>query len=107
MLRSKSVDIINEVRETLKRNYTSFKGVYFFGSRVNDDYNEFSDYDLALIFEEEITWQFKDEIRNLIYDVMLNFDVVIDSHIFSKEQITNPTTPFRKNIKSEGLYYEV
>jgi len=102
-----SENIINSIKELLKSEYPSFKGIYFFGSRNQNKYDKHSDYDIALVFNEEITWRFKDEIRGMIYVIMLQADIVIDSHIYSIKEMAEPITPFRNAIKSEGTYYRV
>ena len=100
-------NIITSIKDLLKSKYPSFQGLYFFGSRNKDKYDEHSDFDIALIFNEEITWKFKEEIRGLIYDIMLQSDIVIDSHIYSIKEMAEPITPFRNAIKSEGIYYGI
>ena len=107
MNQNNSENIINSIKKLLKSKYPSFKGLYFFGSRNKDKYDEYSDYDIALVFNEEITWKFKDEVRGLIYDIMLQADIVIDTHIYSIKEMAEPITPFRNAIKSEGTYYGI
>lgn len=36
---------------------------------------------------------------------MVQYDIIIDSHIYNYKDIIDPITPFRKNIKNEGIYY--
>ena len=107
MNQDKSENIINSIKELLKSKYPSFKGLYFFGSRNKDKYGKHSDYDIALVFNKEITWKFKVEVRGQIYDTMLQADIVIDTHIYSIKEMAEPITPFRNAIKSEGTYYGV
>jgi len=106
-MKNKSEIIITKIRELLKREVPTFKGLYFFGSRTKSEQTKDSDYDIAVLLDENITWKRKDEIRNLVYDIMLNDDIIIDIHVYSTKDFAEPSTPFRNSIKSEGIYYGV
>jgi predicted nucleotidyltransferase len=97
--------LIEEVRNSLKESGVDLKGIYLFGSRSKDKQHRDSDYDLAIILKSAVSQSIKDSIRSVIYDIMLKYDVVIDSHIYSEKDILNPQTPFREIIKSEGIFY--
>lgn len=97
--------LIEEVRNSLKESGVDLKGIYLFGSRSKDKQHRDSDYDLAIILKSAVSQSIKDSIRSVIYDIMLKYDVVIDSHIYSEKDIVNPQTPFREIIKNEGIFY--
>jgi predicted nucleotidyltransferase len=80
-------------------------GIYLFGSRSKKKQHSESDYDLAIILKSVVSQSIKDSIRSVIYDIMLKYDVVIDSHIYSESDIVNPQTPFGEIIKNEGIFY--
>jgi len=98
-------NIINEIKEELKQKYSDFRGLYLFGSRARGDFNENSDYDIALIFEREINWSFKKNIQCLMYDFMLKYDIVIDNPIFQYNQLLQPDSFLAEKIYSEGIFY--
>ncbi|OGU17475.1 MAG: hypothetical protein A2X61_08810 [Ignavibacteria bacterium GWB2_35_12] len=97
--------VISKIQKVLKGKYIDFKGVYFYGSRVKDNYNNDSDYDLVIAFDREIDWKFKYEIRDIIYDIELKSELMIDAKIYDIKEILNPVTPFRKIVKEEGIFY--
>ena len=99
-------NIINEIKEELKQKYSDFRGLYLFGSRARGDFNENSDYNIALIFDREIDWRFKNEIRDIIINYEIKFVIIIDSHIYNVNTLNNPVTQFRCNIIDEGRFYE-
>ena len=99
--------LIRELITDLKSKYLDFKGIYFFGSRIAKKYSEESDLDLPFTFGRNINRKFKDEIRSLVYDYDLKYDIVIDSHIYNYRDILNPITPFRNNVKTLGIFYGV
>lgn len=97
--------LIEEVRNSLKESGINLMGIYLFGSRSKEKQHSESDYDLAIILKSAVSQSIKDSIRSVIYDIMLKYDVVIDSHIYSESDIVNPQTPFREIIKNEGIFY--
>ena len=97
--------LITELKEELQTKYKDFKGIFFFGSRSKDNFSDDSDLDLVLTFERNIDRDFKNEIRDFVYDYALKYDVLIDSHIYNLTDILNPITPFRGIVKTEGIFY--
>ncbi len=97
--------LLSKIFDQLKINGFDVWGLYLFGSRANNTFNDDSDYDVAIILNEKVDWQLKDKVREVIYDIMLESDIVIDSHIYSKEEINLSITPLRESIKSTGIFY--
>lgn len=100
-------EFINILRKVLKGKYPDFKGIYFYGSRARGDSNEDSDYDVIYVFDREIDWRFEYEVKNIIYDYELKYEFFLDNRIYSFKDIQYPSTPFRNNVKSEGIFYGV
>ena len=104
-MNKKTQILIDEARENLKISGIDLKGIYLFGSRSKDIQETDSDYDVSIVIKSKVTQETKDFIRSIIYDIMLKHDVVIDSHIYSEKDISDPETPFREVIKNEGIFY--
>jgi uncharacterized protein len=97
--------LLAEIYTQIKKAGFDLDGLYLFGSRANNTFSEDSDYDVAIILNEKIDWKVKDKVREVIYDIMLENDIVIDSHIYSKKEIDLSITPLRESIKSTGIFY--
>lgn len=97
--------LIAEISKQLKKGGFDLVGIYFFGSRTKHTFNEYSDYDIAIILKEKVDWRVKEKIQSVIYDIMLEHDIIIDSHIYTKSEIESPITPFRESILIDGIYY--
>jgi predicted nucleotidyltransferase len=97
--------LISELKEGLNSRYKDFTGIYFFGSRSRENFSDESDLDLVLTFERNIDRDFKNEVRDFVYDYALKYNVVIDSHIYNLNEILNPITPFRYVVRNEGIFY--
>jgi predicted nucleotidyltransferase len=97
--------LLAEIYTQIKKGGFDVVGLYLFGSRANNTFNEDSDYDIAIILKEEVDWRVKDKVSGVVYDIMLEHDIIIDSHIFTKNEIESPITPLRESIKLDGVYY--
>jgi predicted nucleotidyltransferase len=98
-------NLINELSKILKEKYPDFKGIYFYGSRARGDFTKDSDYDVMYVFDREIDWRFEYEVKDIIYDYELKYEFFLDNKIYSYKDMQNPSTPFRLNVKSEGIFY--
>ncbi len=105
MNNKKIENIIKQISSMLKSKYSDFNGVYFYGSRARGDYITDSDYDLIFIFQREITWKFKEEVRHLIYEYEDKYDIFIDAKVISSREIDLNRMPFIQNVKKEGIFY--
>lgn len=99
--------LIEEINRELKKRHRDFKGTYFFGSRLRGDNTSSSDYDIVLVFDRIIDYPFKREVRDIIYGFMLKYDIVIDTKIFSFNEMLHPCMPFTEEVKNRGSYYGV
>ena len=97
--------LLTKITRQLKKSSFDIVGIYLFGSRAKRTFDKDSDYDIAVILSEKIDWKVKDRIQSIIYDIMLEYDIVIDSHIYTKSEIESAKTPFRESIIKEGIYY--
>ena len=107
MLQKSDLTLLNDIANKMKKKYSDFKGIYFFGSRLSGGNAINSDYDFLLVFDREIDYPFKREIRDIIYDFMLHYEVVIDTKIFSVTDMEYPNMPFTEQVKKTGYYYAV
>ena len=99
--------IIEQINKKLKFKYKSFKGSFFYGSRVKKKESSDSDYDLVLAFDKDIDWRAKKEIYGIISDFEVDYDILIDVHIYKLNDILDPITPYRQNVKNDGIFYGV
>jgi predicted nucleotidyltransferase len=61
--------------------------VVLFGSQARNTSNKDSDYDILIVTSDQFTWQERGQIRDLCYEVSLDFDILIDSKIISRSEI--------------------
>ena len=106
-MKNETKKIIEEMRKSLRESGIPLKGIYLFGSRAKDSQSENSDYDIAVILKTPVSGEIKDAVRSLAYDIMLKYDVVIDSHVYYESDIEMPATPFREAIRAGGIFYGI
>lgn len=54
MIDTKFKYIIDEISGELKKKFSNFLGFYIFGSQARGNSNDESDYDIAIVFDQEI-----------------------------------------------------
>jgi predicted nucleotidyltransferase len=99
--------LIEQINNKLKIRYKSFKGSFFYGSRVKAKATTDSDYDLVLTFNQDMDWREKKEIYGIISDFEVENNILIDVHIYKLNDILDPMTPYRQNVKNDGIFYGI
>ena len=76
-----------------------------FGSRVENKEKEFSDYDILLILNTNYDWKLKRKIRDTVFDLILNYEILTDIKFISKNELNSivGTLPFIQNALKKGL----
>jgi len=84
------------------------KEVVLFGSRAKGDATKDSDYDILIILNKnDYNWKYKYRINEVIYDLELDNDIIIDSHILSEYEVNNTlrgSQPIFINALENGVY---
>lgn len=107
----KSLDKIDIgiIRTKLSSEFGSeIKDVVLFGSRAKGDSTVNSDYDILIILnKKDYNWKYKYLINEVIYDIELENDIIIDSHILSEHEVNNTlrgSQPIFTNALENGVY---
>lgn len=95
--------------ECLKRWQAKHRGliaeVWFFGSRARGDYSPDSDYDVLIVLDNGDS-QMRDDVRLLAARVSLEHDVLINTHVLSRERwerLAREKAPYWRNVQTEGV----
>jgi predicted nucleotidyltransferase len=100
--------ILSKTKKLISKEFP-IKRIIFFGSRAKGKANKFSDYDILVIRKNDLDWQQKRRISDMTLNIDLEFDVITDIKVYSKNDIYNSIleqTPFMHNVLSEGFLYE-
>lgn len=80
--------ILQKIKVRLNSAFNNrIEDIILFGSRARNTSNKFSDFDILIVTSDQFTWQERGQIRDLCYEVSLEFDVLIDSKIISRPEI--------------------
>ncbi len=97
--------IIKDLNKILSEKFEFFRGSYLYGSRANGNYKKDSDIDIINIFEKELDREESLELAEIMGDIDYKYDVFIDYHDYTLEQLKrNPV--FYMEVINKGFYYE-
>lgn len=102
--------IVNRINLELSRRFSDYAGIYFFGSRLTGTFHDFSDYDVALVFEN-LTHEKQLDIAGIIARIEYEENCTIDYKLLTKtgrrsiEFIRENINPFFiQNAIDKGYY---
>jgi len=103
----KNKKILNDLKNILNANFPALiNQVILFGSRINNDFHDYSDYDILIILNENYDWKLETKIIDLCYEIDLKYDIVTDIKIISNKELTEPRgrQTYIQQALSTGLY---
>ncbi|OGU34696.1 MAG: hypothetical protein A2068_08630 [Ignavibacteria bacterium GWB2_35_6b] len=98
-------NIIKNLNTELRKEFDSYNGIFFYGSHVKGTANTDSDYDIIILFEKGVDENIENKVLDIVYEYELKYEILIDYRIYTLQDITEPVTVFRENVKKEGVYY--
>lgn len=80
--------ILLSLKSHLVQNFDKpIKDIILFGSRARGDSHSNSDYDILIILDSDYNWNDENRILDLCYDIDLKYNIIIDVHLMSREEI--------------------
>lgn len=79
--------------------------IILYGSKAREDYDEFSDMDLLILVESELSRVLKEEIGEVKYEIELKYDVIFGLIVENKDfwgSSLAKAMPLHWNIDKEG-----
>ncbi|KPA10849.1 Nucleotidyltransferase domain protein [Candidatus Magnetomorum sp. HK-1] len=80
--------------------------IILYGSRVRGEAKKYSDWDFLILVDQLIDKRTKDEIKDCLYDIELEYNEILSSIIRTKQEWNSSrysAMPFKKNIEKEGI----
>jgi len=99
-------DLLEEIKETLINNLSlDIDKVILFGSRTNNSFKSYSDYDILIILNQNYDWKLEDNIINCCYDLMLKYDIILDIKVISSSELNSirGKQPYIQNAITTGI----
>lgn len=105
-LKENEREALKELKKRLLQKFPDAE-IVLYGSKARGDYEEFSDIDLLILVNLEVTRRLKEEITEIIYDIGLKYDVVFATIVEDRNFWASPLAcamPLHWNIDKEGVY---
>jgi len=99
--------ILIDLKRHLTNHYgESIKDIVLFGSHARGDSSEYSDYDVLIVLEKDYSGRDENKILDLCYDINLKYNILLDVHLLSKNEMTSPRgkQPIFINALKSGIY---
>jgi len=107
---SDKVEIINQLKKNLKTVLgDKIQKVILFGSYSRNEETEFSDLDVLIVTNGILPWKEKNIVRDICYDISVDFEILVDSKIISEEEIAGKfwgKHPLITDALKTGIYAE-
>lgn len=87
---TRKIEILHKLKVLLQNAFGErIEDVILFGSQASNRQTIGSDYDVLIITNDVFNWKEKDNLRDICYDLCLEYDILIDSKIISRIEIDN------------------
>jgi predicted nucleotidyltransferase len=101
--------LLRELKGLLQDHFhDDINDVILFGSRATGSAREDSDYDVLIILNKDnYDWKYRDQICHLIYDLEIEYDMLIDMHIISTYELAHTlrgAQPLFINALKQGIH---
>ena len=100
-------NLLEEIKNILINNLSlNIDRVILFGSRVDNSFKSYSDYDILIILNQNYDWKLEDEIISCCYDLMLKYDIILDIKIISLTELKTirGKQPYIQSAINSGIY---
>ncbi len=105
---SDQLDIIKELKVLLtQKTGKDIKDVVLYGSQIQKNRTEESDYDILIVLNRKYTWPERRNIRDMCYEISLKYDIIIDSKIISIQELQSSLLknhPLYQDALTQGIY---
>ena len=101
------IEILTNLKIKLKKQFgDKIKDVILFGSHASGRADEYSDYDILIILNSDYDTKFEDKISDICYDIDLEYNILTDTHILSKNELNTlrGRQPVFTNAMKNGIY---
>lgn len=97
------------LKERLRQNFNLVKMILY-GSKARGDHHDHSDVDLMVLVEEPKTWENREKLSDLQFEVIMQHDAPLMSILENNQKWQNEqeiSLPLKDSIESEGVEIEI
>ena len=99
--------ILEDLNFLLKSRFADdLKDIVLFGSQINGQSHNDSDFDILIILTKKADWKMEREISDLCYEVDLKYNIITDTHVIGEPELNTlrGKQPIFVNAIAKGLY---
>ena len=99
--------ILEDLNFLLKSRFADdLKDIVLFGSQINGQSHNDSDFDILIILTKKADWKIEREISDLCYEVDLKYNIITDTHVIGEPELNTlrGKQPIFVNAIAKGLY---
>jgi predicted nucleotidyltransferase len=111
-LKDKQDQLDDNIQKILSKCYQQIScdypgvSIILYGSQARNQAGEFSDIDIIVLLEGQVSEKTRKDIHDRIYEIGLEEDVVISAFIKSRQSWQSPisqASPLYKSVQNEGI----
>jgi predicted nucleotidyltransferase len=98
-------ELLTQIKKTIASEYPASE-IILFGSRARNEEHRFSDWDILIVVDENLSEQEKIAIHDKVFDIELTTGETINTIIHTRQEWDHPRmqiTPFYQHVKKEGI----
>lgn len=103
-----NIELLKLLKAALQQRFGSvIRDVILFGSQAMGTAHEDSDYDVVIVLTQQYDWQFRDRVLDVIYDLELQYDILINTFLISTHELRHTlrgAQPLFVNALKHGVY---
>ncbi|WP_324282272.1 nucleotidyltransferase domain-containing protein [Cyanobacterium aponinum UTEX 3222] len=105
MIHPQLEEIISKLKQSFINLYnTKLDKIILYGSQGRKDAQIDSDIDILVVLKDNIDpYKEIDRTGDIIYQISLDYDVVLSRHFISSDKFNHNNNPFLHNVKKEGI----
>jgi predicted nucleotidyltransferase len=97
--------LISEIHNLLRKKFSDYLGLYFYGSRKQGNFKDDSDYDIVVTFKNKVDWKKENEVWGEFVLFEMKNDVYTDVKVYQYSEFHKQNTPYREKVIKSGVFY--
>ena len=95
-----------ELKKNLNKEFPNLiEKVVLFGSRVENNSDNYSDHDVLVVLKKPFNWRLKKRIWDTAFDINLDYDILTDIKLMSRGELNSTLgkLPFVQDALTKGF----
>ena len=94
----KDEKLISAIHNLLRRRFSDYFGLYFYGSRKQVSFKDDSDYDIVVTFKNKVDWKKENDVWGELVLFEMEHDISTDVKVYQYSELKKQNTPYREEV---------